>query len=537
MINNIYLDSAFNFLLLENIEDENNLITLKFHTSSASNQVLTITAADGTSVSDDLGSDYDIEYQIAEELWSNNGATTIVLSNSQGTQGRVLLIFEKIPTVSAALNYAADESTQGNTILKMLWEDREQEESGGGSGSGGATGTDFVEIIRNIGFRLLDEPTSVNVEYNEISEQVEIKWEDPADIATNEPAPAEWAGTVVVRKEGGAPLHRWDGTEITDSTTRDQYKTNALIDANIDVYKTYYYGIFPYDTKGDYRYTKSVLVSIASPETPEVELTALSVDRVSITATYSVPSGYTWDYITLVYKKNSAPASKTDGTTVSLSDSGSSVTVSSLDEGSTYYFKIFASVQGMGESASDTLNAKTQHTTTAYLHDLQLNDVIGQNCAYGSSLNQFPTTNAGQDFCIDEYSQNPYSMPTFSNGTYTFAQRSTGIRIYGFAIPNSKTKKVSGKVKISNYSGQGCIIYVGSINKSTNPDVSLGSYTVSIVGTQYASTSNYQINNNEWSEVGLSYDFDDNTQATHIWLGAWTGLNELKDMLVTYWTD
>lgn len=118
----------------------------------------------------------------------------------------------------------------------------------------------FVEIIRNIGFRLLDEPSNVNAYFDEVAEEVRIKWTDPADISSNEPAPAMWAGTVVVRKEGSAPRHRWDGVEIIDSTTRDEYSATALIDNTIDPQKSYYYGIFPYDTKGDYRFTKTVKI-------------------------------------------------------------------------------------------------------------------------------------------------------------------------------------------------------------------------------------------------------------------------------------
>ena len=87
---------------------------------------------------------------------------------------------------------------------------------------------------------------------------VKIKWTDPPDILTNEPVPAIWAGTVVVRKEGSAPLHRWDGTLITDSTVRDQYASTPLEDTSAERGKQYFYGIFPYDTKGDYRYTKVV---------------------------------------------------------------------------------------------------------------------------------------------------------------------------------------------------------------------------------------------------------------------------------------
>lgn len=143
--------------------------------------------------------------------------------------------------------------------------------------------TDFVETIRNIGFRLLDEPSNVSVEYDDANNEVSLKWTDPADIATNEPCPAAWAGTVVIRKEGSPPRHRWDGTLIEDSTTRDEYNVNALVDDTIEINKSYYYGIFPYDTKGDYRFTKvvsivaqepsSLLHTIVYDNTKDIELT------------------------------------------------------------------------------------------------------------------------------------------------------------------------------------------------------------------------------------------------------------------------
>lgn len=140
---------------------------------------------------------------------------------------------------------------------------------------------DFVEIIRNIGFRLLDEPSDVTAEYDDINNEVSLTWTDPDDIDTNEPVPATWVGTVVVRKEGSAPLHRWDGTEIEDSTTRDEYSVNALVDNTVEVDKNYYYGIFPYHVAVDnvsnpikhYRYTKVVTVTTKMPESYEFDYT------------------------------------------------------------------------------------------------------------------------------------------------------------------------------------------------------------------------------------------------------------------------
>lgn len=179
---------------------------------------------------------------------------------------------------------------------------------GGGSGSNesttdgtsseeitvqGLTLEDYYEYARNWGFRFLDDPTGVEVIYNEANKSMEIKWTDPADISNEKPCKAIWAGTVVVRKKGSRPKHRWDGTLIVDSTVRDQYKTNGYVDSsNINKNDDYYYGIFPYDTKGDYRVTTVVKVDTTkveeAPEITKIKMGATSDwDGSEITILYS----------------------------------------------------------------------------------------------------------------------------------------------------------------------------------------------------------------------------------------------------------
>ena len=102
------------------------------------------------------------------------------------------------------------------------------------------------------------------------SPYVELKWEDPSDITTYEPTPATWKGTIVIRKEGSAPKHRWDGIEIIRTTTenKDAYKDEAYKDTTAEINKTYYYGFFPYYKAREqdghninfFRYTKVIEV-------------------------------------------------------------------------------------------------------------------------------------------------------------------------------------------------------------------------------------------------------------------------------------
>lgn len=358
MKNTIYLDSDFNFLLLENEEEDNGLTQTKIYinipTSAAANQALDISVGGGAPITVSIPSSAKVNFELSRQYWADNGDVEITPKNDDITGDTITIHFPETFTVSAALNYLYDDEFE----IVAQNENFSEGGSGSGSGSGGGSAFDFVETIRNIGFRLLDEPSNVNAYFDEIAEEVQIKWTDPLDIITNEPAPAAWAGTVVVRKEGSAPLHRWDGVEIIDSTTRDEYSATALVDNTIDTQKSYYYGIFPYDTKGDYRFTKVILIT--SQPIPAPHIDSLIVNLANITVNYSVADRYTYDYITLVYKKNSAPADKTDGTAVSLSASDTSITISGFDISSTYYFKIFAKVTGQSEE----LESNVESTST-----------------------------------------------------------------------------------------------------------------------------------------------------------------------------
>lgn len=130
----------------------------------------------------------------------------------------------------------------------------------------------LIERLRNVGIRLLDEPTNVSVIYNKTQNTVEIKWTDPSNITDYKPLPCNWLGTVVVRKEDEPPKHRWDGTLVVNSTTRDEYSSSGYVDDTIAPNKKYYYAIMPYYKALDdadhpiryYRWTKIVSVDTES---------------------------------------------------------------------------------------------------------------------------------------------------------------------------------------------------------------------------------------------------------------------------------
>lgn len=114
---------------------------------------------------------------------------------------------------------------------------------------GGASSVDMKDIINATAF-----PSSRT--------SVDLKWEDSEDAYNNDVIVSEWAGTKVVRKEGGVPADETDGVLVVNSTTRDQYKYAPFTDTGLDDLKTYYYRWFPYDTNGNVKASVSLAIRI-----------------------------------------------------------------------------------------------------------------------------------------------------------------------------------------------------------------------------------------------------------------------------------
>ena len=228
----------------------------------------------------------------------------------------------------------------------------------------------FPEVIRNIGLRLLDEPTDVEITYDATNNAVKLKWTDPSDISSFAPVPCAWERTVVVRNQNGNPLNIWDGLIVKTSTTRDEHKTTWLVDdTNIQKGQTYYYGIFPAHLALDdqdhpiyhYRYTKVVSI-VAGQDLEPAIITDISVSGVDVTLTFTIPALENGSYssITLVAKKDGVPLEPDDGDEfVTLDDSDTTVTVTGLDEESHYYFVIFTEDNQGNTASSDSPDIMT----------------------------------------------------------------------------------------------------------------------------------------------------------------------------------
>lgn len=262
------------------------------------------------------------------------------------------------------------------------WHPGDSSESGSGDGTGGVSLVDsehdrlLIQKLRNVGIRMLNEPSNVTVVYNKQTATVDITWTDPDDISDYKPHPCEWIGTVVIRKEGETPIHRWDGERIVLSTTRDEYSETPFSDDTIQPNKKYYYAIMPYYIALDdadhpirhYTWTKVVSVDteriLTAPTIYPIQDTQIS--GTTVTVAYTIPTLTEGSYTVqkLVVKKDSIPTSKTDGDKIidltpdpTMLING--VEVSGLDENSTYYFVIFIEDEIGSSASSEPQSAST----------------------------------------------------------------------------------------------------------------------------------------------------------------------------------
>lgn len=79
-----------------------------------------------------------------------------------------------------------------------------------------------------------------------------ISWTDPIDKVASPGGEnvAEWAYTIVVRKQGSAPTSPTDGVQVLKETIRNQYSSTTYTDTGLTNDVTYYYAVYAFSTLG-----------------------------------------------------------------------------------------------------------------------------------------------------------------------------------------------------------------------------------------------------------------------------------------------
>lgn len=198
----------------------------------------------------------------------------------------------------------------------------------------------------NSGIKLAN-PTNVTI--SNFDQSARITWTDPEDVIYEGAKLATWQGTVVVRKEGGTPQDWMDGELVERVTEKNKYKTDALLDGNLENGKEYCYGIFPYSDQivYNYDYTQSFVPTEIVLEAPEIASASGKDGRVILDIVNNTQDAL----VKVVYKAGSAPTSGTDGMIID-GLTGGEVEITGLTNKTEYFFVAYSYTNMRTSSAS-----------------------------------------------------------------------------------------------------------------------------------------------------------------------------------------
>lgn len=336
-----------------------------------------------------------------------------------------------------------------------------------------------------------------------------FKWTDPDNIVVAESTLASFAGTILVRKAGSAPVSRRDGTVVLDSKTRNAYQNAYFCDSGLTDGVTYFYKFFTYTTQNVYTDLDENLVEVTPVSVAPANVSGMSVVSAGngkVNLKWTDPNNTTVDGITtvawggskVVYKQGSAPTSVDDGTLVLNSTTKNAyqtngLTISGLTNGITYYFAVFP--YGTDEYGG-AVNTNASNVMSGVPNRLTISNVPSQNGSltyngnaqtpswnnYDASkmtLNVTAQTNAGTYSAsftpLDDYMWSDGTTSTKTvNWTIGKAAGSLSLSKYSIVL-NSDTKSTTFTV---NRAGNGAIT-VESNNHSV-VTVSLNGTTVTV---------------------------------------------------------
>lgn len=155
-------------------------------------------------------------------------------------------------------------------------------------------------------------------------------WTNPVD--------ENFAGMVLIVKEGSAPNGVTDGVQVYKGTG-----TTATYSDGVQWDHTYFGRGFAYNSQNKYQMDATGAIASATPSNipDQVSNVELVGNKGSATLTWTNPTNLSYSVTKVIQKIDSDPESPTDGTEV-YSGTGTTVTVSGLQDSINYHFGIFA---------------------------------------------------------------------------------------------------------------------------------------------------------------------------------------------------
>lgn len=163
--------------------------------------------------------------------------------------------------------------------------------------------------------------------------------ETPTIVFTwTNPEDENFAGMILVIKEGSAPNGVTDGTQVYKGTG-----TTFTYTEGVQWERTYYGRGFAYNSQDKFQMDATGAIASATPsDVPnQVSDLVLTPNKSSATLTWTNPTQQSYSVTKVIQKIDSDPENPNDGTEV-YSGTGTTVTVSNLQDSINYHFAVFA---------------------------------------------------------------------------------------------------------------------------------------------------------------------------------------------------
>lgn len=163
--------------------------------------------------------------------------------------------------------------------------------------------------------------------------------ETPTIVFTwTNPVDENFAGMILVVKEGSAPNGVTDGTQVYKGTG-----TTFTYTEGVQWERTYYGRGFAYNSQDKFQMDATGAIASATPsDVPnQVSDLVLTPNKSSATLTWTNPTQQSYSVTKVIQKIDSDPENPNDGTEV-YSGTGTTVTVSGLQDSINYHFAVFA---------------------------------------------------------------------------------------------------------------------------------------------------------------------------------------------------
>ena len=267
--------------------------------------------------------------------------------------------------------------------------------------------------------------------------EVLLRWTDPENVIVHGGTFAAWESTTVIRKEESAPTDETDGEVVAVVTEKNKYSINALSDTNVENGKTYYYGVFPKSTDGNYTYSSTVGANVSAIYPSAATGISVSANKTTMvaTVTYTLPNDAI--RVKIVMKAGSEPESSSDGTVVI--DSDGSADFSGLSKDVTYYFTVYTCNEKGRETKSGTVNCLVKSleiVTWAAGTDAQIAAMIEAH--YAGDIDIADYWSVGQTRTVN--------IASFSSGTCTHVAQNIQLVIIGIKH-DDLSSAINGKTK------------------------------------------------------------------------------------------